>query len=91
MDWLNKEPREPEGEWDELKQKITPTCKYCGASVQVTKQGVFCSEEGRELGEEEVVPPDAGDEVEEKVNSIARKGRDYFSKPLRRAGKCIST
>lgn len=77
LEWLKKEPREPEKEWKELKPRIAPTCKYCRSVVEIQRgeeRPVFrCTGEDKMLSKEEVVKPDITDEVTEQVNDIARK------------------
>lgn len=77
LEWLMKEPKEPEKEWKELEPRIAPTCKYCGSVVEIQRgeeRPIFrCKEEDKQLSKEEVVKPDITDDVTEQVNDIARK------------------
>lgn len=79
LEWLKKEPKEPEREWNELKHRIAPTCRYCGSVVEIQRRGnkpvSRCTGDcdKNALSKEEIVKPDVTEDVIEQVNDIARK------------------
>lgn len=88
LQYLKREPKQPEGDFSDIKKQVCPTCKYCGSVISVNEdKDVICPDCDKILSKEEIVKPDMDEETAVELETIARKGARLFLNAANKSDK----